>query len=390
MIRLRNLSFAICALCAACTGSTGPEGPEGSTGPVGSAGPQGPAGSDDAPAVVGAVYVASNDASHNEVWSFARHSDGSLSDGFAVSTGGAGTGASLSDQGSVFLDAAAKQLFVVNAGSATVSMFSVGVDGGLTLVGTPAPSGGIQPISVTEHAGTVYVLDAGDVSHAPTIAGFTASSNGLASNSVALALSTTVSASAAAAQISFTPDGNHLVVTEKGTGMIDTYEVAASHVASGPHSQMSAGGSTSTPYGFNFNGDTLLVTEAAGAVSSYSISSTGELTAATTSLSTHQAAPCWMAAGNGWGWAINAGSDSVTGYNVASDGTLSLTASSGVAAGTANKPIDAALSSDGAFLYVLDATDHAISTYSIDTAGALTRLPDFLGLPAAAEGIAAN
>ena len=97
-----------------------------------------------------------------------------------------------------------------------------------------------------------------------------------------------------------------------------------------------------------------------------------------------------MAAGNGWGWAINAGSDSVTGYNVASDGTLSLTASSGVAAGTANKPIDAALSSDGAFLYVLDATDHAISTYSIDTAGALTRLPDFLGLPAAAEGIAAN
>jgi 6-phosphogluconolactonase len=395
MQRLRFASLVICSLFAACTGSTGPEGPEGPEGPDGSAGatgPQGPAGSNaEGPAIVGAVYVASNDAAHNEVWAFARRADGSLVDPWAFSTGGAGTGASLADQGSVFLDAAAKQVFVVNAGTSTISMLAIQSDGSLALVGTPAASGGVQPVSVTEHGGVVYVLNAGDGSHAPNVAGFTASASGLASNSVSLALSTASSASAAVAQISFTPDGNHLVATEKGTGEIDTYEVDASGVATGPHSQLSAGGASSTPYGFAFDtSDTLLVTEAAGAVSAYKVSDTGELTATTTSASTHQAAPCWMAAGNGWGWAINAGGDSVTGYSVAGDGSIALTAASGVAAGTANKPLDAALTADGAFLYVLDSTDHAISTYAVAASGALTRLPDFLGLPAAAEGIAAN
>jgi 6-phosphogluconolactonase len=91
-----------------------------------------------------------------------------------------------------------------------------------------------------------------------------------------------------------------------------------------------------------------------------------------------------------WGWAINAGSDSITGYTVAGDGTITLIASNGIAATTANKPLDAALSSDGKFLYVLDSTDHAISTYEVAADGSLTRHPDFIGLPQAADGIAVN
>jgi 6-phosphogluconolactonase (cycloisomerase 2 family) len=389
----RSKLLLLCSLFAACAGDAGPAGPEGPEGPAGSAGatgPQGPAGSDDTPAIVGAVYLESNDAAHNEVWALARRADGSLGDPWAFSTGGAGTGTGLADQGAVFLDAAAKWVFAVNAGANTISMFAIQPDGSLALVGDPAPAGGVKPISVTEHAGVVYVLDAGDAATAPAVVGFTAGASGLVANGVALPLSTSSAASAAAAQISFTPDGNHLVVTEKGTSEIDTYEVAASGAATGPQSRLSAGGAGSTPYGFAFDGDTLLVTEAAGAVSSYAISATGALSATTSSLSTHQAAPCWMAAGNGWGWAINAGGDSITGYHVASDGTLALTASDGVAAGTANKPLDAALSSDGAFLYVLDSIDHAISTYAVGASGALTRRPDFLGLPAAAEGLVAN
>ncbi len=362
----------------------------GSQGSPGSQGPTGP-GADAGPSVVGAVYVTSNDSSHNEVWAFARSSDGSLSDPWAFATGGTGTGAGLADQGAVFLDATSKRVFAVNAGSNTVSMFAIETDGSLSLVGTPAPSGGVAPISVTENNGVVYVLNAGDATHAPNISGFSAGADGLASSSVSVGLSTTVSSLAAAAQIAFTPDGKHLVVTEKGTGEIDTYEVDAAGVATGPQNQVAAGGAGATPYGFAFSENgTLLVTEAAGAVSAYTISANGALTATTSSLSTHQAAPCWMAAGGSWGWAINAGSDSVTGYSVASDGTLALTASSGVAASTANKPLDAALSSDGAFLYVLDSNDHAISTYAIATDGTLTRHPDVIGLPAAAEGIAAE
>lgn len=390
MSRSYALLALLSSLVVACTGSTGPAGPEGPAGEQGSAGPQG-SDAPPGPTVAGAVYVSSNDSGHNEVWAFARNSDGSLGDPWAFSTDGAGTGASLGDQGSVFLDAAAKRVFVVNAGSNTVSMFAIEDDGSLTLLGTPADSGGTKPISVTEHGGVAYVLNAGDASHAPSIAGFHATDTGLTSNAVSLTLSTLVASSAAAAQLSFTPDGKHLIATEKGTGEIDSYEVDATGIATGPHSQLAAGGATATPYGFGFSGNgTLLVTEAAGAVSAYAISSTGTLTATTTSLSTHQAAPCWMAAGATWGWAINAGSDSVTGYNVAADGTLTLTKGTGIAAATANKPLDAALSSDGAFLYVLDSVDHAISTYAIAADGSLARRHDVIGLPATAVGLAAN
>jgi 6-phosphogluconolactonase (cycloisomerase 2 family) len=385
----RFCSLALCSLLAACAGSNGSTGPEGPQGPTGAQGPTGP-GADAGPGAAGAVYVMSNDASHNEVWAFARQVDGSLAAPWAFSTGGAGTGASLADQGAVFLDAAAKQVFAVNAGSGTVSMFSIQADGSLALVGAPVDAGGVAPISVTEHGGTVYVLDAGDAGNAPAVAGFTAGASGLVPNQVSLALSTASASSAAAAQIAFSPDGAHLVVTEKGTSMIDTYEVDASGVATGPHSQPAAGGAGATPYGFAFDDSTLLVTEAAGAVSAYTIGATGELTTTSSSVSTHQAAPCWMAAGGGWGWAINAGSDSITGYSVLGNGTIALTAASGVAAGTANKPLDAALSADGQFLYVLDAIDRAISIYAVQADGSLVRQPDFLGLPATAEGLAAN
>ena len=390
MFRLHCLMLAIIPFAVACTGDAGMDGSDGASGPAGPTGPQGAAGSRaTAPTVAGAVDLTSNDAAHNEVWAIARYSDGSLNEAWAFGTGGVGTAASLADQGAVFLDATAKRVFAVNAGSNTVSMFSIDTDRSLALVGTPTSSGGVKPISVAESGGTVYVLNAGDVTNAPNIAGFSISATGMTSNSVSLALSTAVSATAAVAQISFTPDGKHLVVSEKGTGKLDTYEVSNTGVATGPQVQNAAGGAGSTPYGFAFSSSgTLLVTEAAGAVSSYTISGTGALTAMTSSLTTHQAAPCWLAASGTWGWAINAGSDSVTGYNVGADGTITLTASSGVAASTANKPLDAALSSDGNYLYVLNANDHSISIFDVNADGSLKRRPDFLGLPAFAEGIA--
>ena len=390
------LLFPFAIGCTGDTGAAGTAGPAGAEGPAGSVGATGSQGSagpapDAGPTIAGALYLTSNDSSHNEVWTLARYSDGSLGVPWAFPTGGTGTGASLADQGAVFLDATAKQVFAINAGSSSVSMFSIHSDGSLVLVGSAVASGGIAPISVSEHGGYVYVLNSGDGSHAPNISGFSAGANGLLSNEITLPLSTASSVGAGAAQISFTPDGNHLVVTEKGTGMIDTFEVSVAGAATGPQVQSSAGGAASTPYGFGFSGNgTLLVSEAAGAVSSYRISSIGALTSATTSLSTHQAAPCWIAAGSTWGWAINAGSDSITGYNVATDGTMTLTASSGIAATTANKPLDAALSSDGKYLYVLDSIDRSISTFDVEADGSLVRRPDFLGLPQFAEGLAAD
>ena len=76
--------------------------------------------------------------------------------------------------------------------------------------------------------------------------------------------------------MSFDPRGETLVVTEKDTNLIDTYEVDPdTGLASGPNPQASAG---ATPFGFAFDKrGHLIVSEAFGgaadqsAVSSYAV-----------------------------------------------------------------------------------------------------------------------
>src|SRR5438045_3970400 len=86
---------------------------------------------------------------------------------------------------------------------------------------------------------------------------------------------------AAAAQISFSPDGRTLVVTERGTNSISSFSVDERGYADGPETIASAG---ATPYGFDFTAaGTVVVTEAFGgeigraAASSYSITGPGRL-----------------------------------------------------------------------------------------------------------------
>lgn len=187
------------------------------------------------------------------------------------------------------------------------------------------------------------------------------------------------------AQIQFAPDGHTLVVSEKGTNKLDTYVVAVNGTATGPDVRSSGG---AVPYGFAFSADGhLLVTEAAGsAVSSYSLSS-GTLTAVTSSLGTQQAAACWMVASGAFGYAVNARSNSVTGYRVAADGSLTLVDSSGISGTTGNTPLDAAISSDGRYLHVINKGDHSISSFRINSDGSLTKLPEFFDGPSNMVGL---
>ena len=98
----------------------------------------------------------------------------------------------------------------MNAGSHSVSVFEV-QRRGLRLTDVE-PTGGVQPISVTEHRGLVYVVHAGS----DNIAGFTLGRNGrlrpLDGSMRALSGS-----GVGPAQIAFTPDGDSLLVTEKNT-----------------------------------------------------------------------------------------------------------------------------------------------------------------------------
>jgi 6-phosphogluconolactonase len=215
-----------------------------------------------------AVYTLTNDPAGNAVKVLDRSGDGSLSPEGEFATGGTGTGAGLGNQSALVLDG--RRLFAVNAGSDSISSFRVSGHR-LELIDTD-PSGGDQPISLTVHDGVLYVLNAGG---AGDIAGHRISSHGALSPLVG-SIRPLSGAGTGPAQVSFDPLGETLVVTEKNTNLIVTYEVdGGTGLASGPRPQASAG---ATPFGFAFDHrGHLIVSEAFGgapdqsAVSSYSV-----------------------------------------------------------------------------------------------------------------------
>jgi len=329
----------------------------------------------------GAVYALTNRPSGNAVAMYARSADGSLSSSGTFSTGGIGAGSSLGSQGALALSDDGRWLFAVNAGSNDISAFQV-KPSGLSLTSRIA-SGGRQPISLTVHGGLVYVLNAGG-----NISGFTVASDG----ALAPVAGSTRSLSASGvgpAQVSFSPNGDWLVVTEKATSKIDLYAVGPDGVASAPVTSASAGG---TPFGFAFgHRDELFVSEAAGSASSYVIDGNGALTVASGTVLTHQGAPCWaVVTTNGkFGYTANAQGGSISGFAIAPDGTIGLIDADGRTAVVGGGNIDLALSGNSRYLYELNG-NRSISGFRIEADGHLAAVGNVGGLPASTVGLVAR
>ena len=226
------------------------------------------------------VYSESNQTA-NAVQVFKQAADGTLTPGASYLTGGAGTGAAgLGSQGALALEHG--WLIAVNAGSNDVSAFRVRGEH-LVLVNR-VPSGGTTPNSVTIAHGVVYVLNAGGTGN---ISGFQLRRHGLVPlNGSTQPLS---SPAAGAVQVSFTPRGDQLVVSEKGVNAIVTYPVDRWGRAGAGTAHASAG---AAPFGFSFGKrGALNVTEAAAsALTSYQLD---PFTAVTASLVNGQGAACW-------------------------------------------------------------------------------------------------
>jgi 6-phosphogluconolactonase (cycloisomerase 2 family) len=338
----------------------------------------------------GAVYVSTNSTTGNEVLAFPRAGDGTLGAPRTFATGGTGTGGGLGNQGAVVLDHANQRLFVANAGSNEVSVFAV-VPGGLELLDRVA-SGGTVPVSIAVHRNLVYVLNVGGTGN---ISGFVLDRD---DNLELLAGSTRPlsSSSADAAQVTFSPDGGLLVVTEKATNVIGTYTVGADGLATGPNAQPSAG---ATPFGFAFSRKGMLVvSEAFGggpdasALSSYRVSPVGALSGISLSIGTTETAACWVViTGDGrFAYTSNTGSGTISGYGLSTAGELTLLDANGVTATTTAGPIDLALTRNDRFLYSLDSGTGTISGFRVEANGILTPAPGASGLPAGANGLAAR
>lgn len=335
----------------------------------------------------GLVFTASNAPGGNEVLVFSRSPQGRLSGPSAVSTGGAGTGAGLGNQGGMIVSQDGSYLLVVNAGSHDVSVFRIGGQG-IELVDRES-SGGTTPISIAQHGQLVYVLNAGDEGN---VAGFRFQHGRL--SPIEGSSRPLSDAGVGPAQIQFSPDGRVLVVTEKATNRITTYRVWRSGLASAPTAHPSAG---QTPFGFAFAGRRLMVvSEAFGgatdlsAASSYWVSPGGELRLVSPSVGTTETAACWViVTSNGrYAYTTNTGSNSITGYRIVG-GQLSLLDADGVTGSTDGGPIDMAISGNR-FLYSLNAGGHSLSGFLIRSDGSLEALGSTAGLPDGANGLAAR
>jgi 6-phosphogluconolactonase len=334
----------------------------------------------------GAVYTLTNSAAGNAVAVFDRAGDGTLTPAGTVPTGGVGTGAGLGSQNALVLNEDGKLLLAVNAGSNTISAFSV-EKRGLMPLGAPVPSGGTQPISLTVEHEIVYVLNAGSPEN---ITGFRIGKTGL--TPIPGSTRPLSGAGVGPAEVQFSPNGKLLVVTEKGTNSIDTYVVGHDGLTTGPNSQASA---AATPYGFAFGGKgRLIVSDAVGGapvasgLSSYDVSKSGVLGAVTPFLGDTQTAACWVVVTkNGrFAYTTNTGSASVSSYRIGHDGSLTL--QNAVAGATGATPTDVDLSRDGRYLYAH--VSGAISGFRVDSDGSLTPVAGATGLPAGSVGIAAS
>jgi 6-phosphogluconolactonase (cycloisomerase 2 family) len=342
------------------------------------------------------VWVQTNQPTGNSVVVYDRGSDGRLTRAGTYPTGGEGGVAApgtesdhLGSQGSLVYDEAGSLLFAVNAGSNSLSAFSVHGDRlQLTAV---VPSGGQFPASIAVHGRLVYVLNSGG---SGIVQGFRIAGDRLvripgSARSLGLANADPPNFLTSPGQIGFTPGGGQLLVTTKASeNTIDVFQVGASgRLSLTPVANPSA---TPVPFAFTFTPIGRLAVGEAGAssLSTYQVQASGTLTDAK-SQSDGQAALCWITRVGEHYYVSNTGSNNISGYIVDPSGQPSLIGSTGVVATTEPGPIDSTSPGGTSFLYV-ETGSGTVDEFAANTDGTLTQLGSISGLPAGIQGIASS
>jgi 6-phosphogluconolactonase len=331
------------------------------------------------------IFVQTNEAT-NAVIAFSREADGSLARIGAFETGGMGDGVPhLTSQGSVVRSTDGRHLLVTNAASDDVSVFRI--DGEAPeLVGRT--STGSAPKSVAERDGLVYVLNTGK----PNVSGFRLGDTGLepiAGSEQALSAS-----NADPAQVGFSPDGTALVVTERGTDSIVTFDVMGGGMLGEMRVVASSG---PTPYGFAISdAGVLVVTEAfraekgAAAASSYTLG-LGAVTPVTASVGNGRSEICWAVIKDRFVFTTNFADGAVSRYAIGASGELTLEdATAGVTVDGRAGLRDEALTPDGRFLYAIDADEGQVVGWGVGSMGELSPIGSWDGVPTTVAGLATS
>ncbi|MGD9592161.1 MAG: lactonase family protein [Candidatus Berkiella sp.] len=374
---------------------------------------------------VGAVFVSSNSSTTNSVHMYLVSKAGDLSEvpgsPFSVlvtpqvTGSGSGPGATLAgdplaSQYSLIVDKERKLLFVVNAGSGSVSSFQI-LQNKLVAADTK-PSGGLFPVSLTYHDGILYVVNTGNTAN---IQGFFVNKKGklipIPKSNIPLPYSSGFPVGSQGqpqiaqipGQISFSPSGKQLLVLGKegpdlrifglpdsiplpgvqGPGHLFVYQMGQNGVPKGdptiytfplsPCMVCDGGAFMKEPFSFTFVGPYVVVVEFFGnslngpnpfegsAVSSFKLMKDGTLDPISVSVPSNQGGVCWIVLGKGNRlYTANDLTDNISLYSISSNGGLTLeNASAGVVGPGAASfpdlafPLDIAIGNKGRTLYQL-------------------------------------
>jgi len=314
----------------------------------------------------GAVYTQTNDPNGNTVQRFARGAGGSLIPAGTFRTGGAGLATLGGRQGAVALSGDGRSLYAVNAGSDSVSVFRVSHRRS-ELAGV-VPARGVAPTSVAEAHGRVYVLNSGGT---PNVVAFQRWFDGslkpIPGGSRDLA-----AGAAGAAQVSVTPDGRSLVVSERLSNRLETLPLDRFGRPGAPVITSSSG---AVPFGFGITQHGTIVVSEAGAstVSSYRAGASGSLRTITASLGVGSGAACWVAVSPSGRFAYTGNaSGSISGFAIDREGGLSPLTTTALL----SSPRDLAFDASGRYLYVVSpgtaTTGGLVTSYRVGHDGSLT------------------
>jgi 6-phosphogluconolactonase (cycloisomerase 2 family) len=392
-----------------------------------------------------AVFVQSNFPEGNFVVAYSRDAAGRLSKVGEYPTGGNGSGSFEDASNGLVLGSSEGELapinntvvngtpkgdllFALNAGSNTVTVFKVEATG-LRRVGV-TPTGGEKPVSITVNRGLVYVLNSGEfddrllpegvavppenctTGQLPTLTGFKVGKDGVLTPLPGSTRLLSGEKDSGCAQVSFTPNGKTLVVTERiagksepaapggfAKGAILTYPVRSDGRLGTVTLNEPVGNG---PFGFTFTRDgKIIMTEQNGAFSnpaggymaSYRINPPETqvdpnfgipnvaLTPVSQPLKTNTADPCWvvLTGDQKLAFVTSAGGD-VSSYSVGFDGKLTLLHKSATAADGQDTnadrlqfgATDLSLSADSRYLYQLHSFEGRIYVFLINGNGTLT------------------
>ena len=334
----------------------------------------------------------------------------------------------MGSQGSLQLDDEHHRLFAVNTESlaantqdcqeGTITLFRVARDGSLTFADRVF-SGGLYPTSLavksTVHGDLLYVLNAGGPGANPAC-GTGPNITGLRVNRAGHMSPVFGSVQAidpgplggtgsgedcnpggfsqpdfncgrnppafprSPAQVKFTPDGNQLVVTVKGTNEIYVFPVGGRGGTGVPTVTQAPGPALPTFFGLTFDKKQhMILTEAfgqspsipapgTGAVSTFAITkagiNAGNLRQISASIGDGGTAACWVALEPTMGrfaYVANNLSNSISSYSVARNGSVTLLAA---IAAVVNGPNDLAVVSDGRASFLYDSTAATVQSAS--------------------------